>query len=267
MDNELNDYFNTAREAVGEAGTILIEHFTKKKDIIYKGEIDIVTDVDLKSEETIFKCIKNNYPSHRFLSEETHREKQESEYLWIIDPLDGTTNYAHGYPCFCISVALEISGKVELGIVYDPLRDEMFHALRGKGAFLNNNPIKPSQISSLNNALIATGFPYDIREDPVNNIAIHDHVIMKAQAIRRDGAAALDLCYVAAGRLDGFWELKLSPWDIAAGGLIIEEAGGSITDFSGKFYSVYDKEVLATNSHIHEELRREIAEVYNLDNL
>ena len=263
MEFGIENYLDTALKAAKEAGKILLDGYEQERKITFKGKVDIVTDIDFKSEEKIINSIKNIYPSHKFLSEETHKERKESDYLWIIDPLDGTTNYSHRYPCFCISIALEISGKVVLGVVFDPLRKEMFHSLRGKGAFLNNEPIKPSRISSLNNALIATGFPYDIRENSVNNIAIHDHVIMKAQAIRRDGSAALDLCYVASGRLDGFWELKLSPWDVAAGGLITEEAGGKITDFSDNYYSIYDREVIATNSHIHEELRMAIVEACN----
>ncbi|RKY87721.1 inositol monophosphatase [candidate division KSB1 bacterium] len=263
METEKEKFLEVAFYAAEEAGKILMKNYGKKTKITLKGEINIVTDVDIKSEKSIINIIKREYPSHNFLSEESTSEKVESEYLWIIDPLDGTTNYSHAYPHFCVSIALAISSKVEIGVVFDPVRKERFHSVRGKGAFLNGRLIKPSQNSSLNSSLIATGFPYDLREDSKNNIAIHDHLLLRALAVRRSGSAALDLCYVASGRLDGFWELKLSPWDVAAGGLIIEEAGGKITDFSDRAYSIYTSEILATNSLIHEEMRLEIISAYD----
>jgi len=260
MKEDIDRYLETAFQSAEKAGLVLMDGYKREKRIAYKGEINLVTDIDFKSEEIIINHIKSFHPSHGFLSEETLHEKKKSDYLWIIDPLDGTVNYAHHFPCFSISIALMISGIIQLGVVYDPLRQELFHSVRGKGAFLNSKPVKSSRIDLLTNALVATGFPYDIRKGKRNNIAIHDHIILKAQAIRRGGSAALDLCYVASGRLDGFWELKLSPWDVAAGGLIVEESGGRVTDFSGRNYTVYDKEILATNSLIHDELRIEIVE-------
>jgi myo-inositol-1(or 4)-monophosphatase len=251
---QLDDLLDLAVRAVQESGRIQKEWLGKDKKVELKGEINLVTDVDKRCEERIVEIIKEVFPEHNILTEETPMPEGPSPYRWIIDPLDGTTNYAHGYPCFCTSVALEREGKIIVGAIYDPILDELFTARQGKGAFLNGKRIAVSTTERLTEALICTGFPYDLRESPENNINHFNNFIMEAQAVRRDGSAALDLCYVAAGRFDGFWELKLHPWDIAAGTLFVEEAGGVVTNFSGGPLDIYGQETLATNGRIHEEM-------------
>jgi myo-inositol-1(or 4)-monophosphatase len=243
-----------AIRAVKESGKIQKEWLGKDKKVELKGEINLVTEVDRICEARIVEIIKEAFPEHNILTEETPMPQLPSPYRWVIDPLDGTTNYAHGYPCFCTSIALELEGKILLGAIYDPLLDELFTAQKGKGAFLNGEGISVSLTARLTEALISTGFPYDIRESPNNNVDHFNHLIMEAQAVRRDGSAALDLCYVAMGRFDGFWELKLNPWDVAAGKLLVEEAGGVVTDFSGGELDIYGQETLASNGRIHEEM-------------
>jgi myo-inositol-1(or 4)-monophosphatase len=229
---------NFAIQTARDAGSILAERFGRKIEIANKSEIDLVTESDLASERLIIDRIKTYYPRHAILAEESGAsEPVDSEggtdWRWIIDPLDGTTNYAHGYPCFCVSIGLECRGRMELGVVYDPLRDEMFSAERGQGAALNGRRIRVSSTPTLASALLCTGFPYDVRER--SEFARHfSNFIMAAQGVRRDGAAALDLAYVAAGRFDGFWEEGLKPWDVAAGALIIEEAGGRVSNYANR---------------------------------
>ncbi|OGP56320.1 MAG: inositol monophosphatase [Deltaproteobacteria bacterium RBG_13_52_11] len=253
----LEGLLEVAVRAAQAAGHIQREWLRKDKRIELKGAINLVTEVDRRCEARIVEIIKEAFPQHNILTEETPMTDEfPSPFRWIVDPLDGTTNYAHGYPCFCTSIALELEGKIVLGAVYDPLLDELFTAQLGKGAFLNNERISVSATERLTNALICTGFPYDLRESPENNLDHFNRFIMEARAIRRDGSAALDLCYVAAGRFDGFWELKLYPWDVAVGKLIIEEAGGKGTDFRGKALDVNGKETLASNGKIHEEMIR-----------
>jgi myo-inositol-1(or 4)-monophosphatase len=252
----IDDLQALAIRAVRESGAIQKEWLRKDKRIELKGEINLVTEVDRRSEQRIIEIIKKAFPDHNILTEETSMPELPSPYRWIIDPLDGTTNYAHGYPCFCTSIALELDGKIVLGAIYDPLLDELFTAQKGKGAFLNNERIAVSLTDRLINALICTGFPYDLRESWENNLDHFSHFIMEARAIRRDGSAALDLCYVAAGRFDGFWELKLCPWDVAAGKLLVEEAGGKVSDFRGSPLDIHGKQILATNGKIHEEMIR-----------
>ncbi len=251
---KLDNHLDLAIHAAKESGAIQQEWLGKDKKVELKGEINLVTEVDRICEQRIVEIIKKTFPEHNILTEETPMPEGSSSYRWIIDPLDGTTNYAHGYPFFCTSIALELEGRVVLGAIYDPLLDELFTAQQGQGAFLNGERIVVSKTERLTNALICTGFPYDLRESPVNNVDHFNNFIMEAQAVRRDGAAALDLCYVAAGRFDGFWELKLNPWDVAAGKLLVEEAGGLVTDFGGGSLNVYDQEILATNGRIHEEM-------------
>jgi myo-inositol-1(or 4)-monophosphatase len=251
-----DDFQALAIRAVRESGRIQKEWLRKDKRIEFKGAINLVTEVDRRCEQRIIEIIREDFPEHNILTEETPMPEGSSPYRWIIDPLDGTTNYAHGYPCFCTSIALELEGKVVLGAVYDPLLDELFTAQQGKGAYLNNERISVSTTDQLTNALICTGFPYDVRESRENNLDHFNRFIMQARAIRRDGSAALDLCYLAAGRFDGFWELKLNLWDVAAGKLLIEEAGGRVTDFRGDPLDIYGKETLATNRRIHDEMIR-----------
>jgi len=243
-----------ALKAVKEGGAILMEYFGKVKSIDYKGEINLVTEADRRSEEVILNIIKDSYPDHRILAEEAGDSGDSSPFKWIIDPLDGTTNYAHGYPCFCISLAIEHKGDIIYGAVYDPVREELFTGEKGNGAHLNGKEIKVSSTQALIKSLLCTGFPYDLKNNIEISIINFRNFLMKAQAVRRDGSAALDLCYTAQGRFDGFWEQKLHPWDIAAGSLIITEAGGKLSDFKGENFSIYDKEIVASNGIIHNQM-------------
>ncbi len=244
----------TAIAAAKTTGLFLKKNIDKAHRIEFKGAIDIVTEMDTKAENLIIKTLKNTFPDHGILTEESQEQKTNSEYRWIIDPLDGTTNYSHGFPVFCVSIALEKNGEIILGVVYNPMLNELFTAEKGKGAYLNNKKIKVSDIKELTKSLLATGFPYDVRTSEQNNIANFARFAVKAQAIRRAGSAALDMCYVACGRFDGFWELKLKPWDTAAAMLIINEAGGMVTDFKGNPFSFYSGETLASNGLIHAEM-------------
>ena len=236
------------------AGDLLLENFGKKQKINYKSDVDLLTEIDKKSEKLIIDIITKNFPGHNILSEESKPTDKKSSYKWIIDPLDGTTNYAHNFPFFCVAIALEIDGEIRLGVVYNPILNELFFAEKGKGAYLNNKKIKVSEIKKITNSLLATGFPYDIKESKNNNIKNFINFSLCAQAVRRPGSASLDQCYVAMGRLDGFWELKLNPWDMAAGSLIVKEAGGKVTDFSGKNFSIYKREIVASNGIIHSDM-------------
>ena len=227
-----------------QAGELLRSRVGSRIEVSHKGAINLVTDVDLASERLISEAIATHYPRHQVLAEESGLGENRSEYRWIVDPLDGTTNYAHGYPVFCVSIALEHRGRVILGVVYDPMRDELFVAERGAGATLNQRRIRVSKTPDLSLGLLSTGFPYDLRTSDLKNLDHWTNFSMKAQALRRDGAAALDLCYVACGRYDGFWELNLSPWDTAAGVLIVEEAGGKTSDFSGAKFDNYKPKLL-----------------------
>jgi myo-inositol-1(or 4)-monophosphatase len=247
-------FLEIAVEAATSAGRLLREGIDKVAWVKHKGEINLVTEMDIKSEELIKKTLSKAFPDHQILAEESDVPKKQSPYRWIVDPLDGTTNYAHGFNMYCASIALEIDGTVELGAVYDPVLDELFTGIRGGGALLNGTPLQVSRTPSLNEALLVTGFPYDLRTSSVNNIDHWNELIVRAQGLRRLGSAALDLCYVAMGRCDGFWELKLFPWDVAAGALFVGEAGGTVTDFGGDRFSVYSKEILATNGKIHSEV-------------
>ena len=250
----MKDLKECAIEIAREAGIFLKDKLNSVHTIDYKGEINLVTEVDKISEEMITSKINALFPDHDILAEEFTDIDRGSDFRWIIDPLDGTTNYAHGYPYFCVSIALERLNTMTVGIVYDPMLDEMFVAEKGKGAFLNDREIHVSNTRGIIKSLLATGFPYDIREDSHNNLNYFNEMILKAQAIRRAGSAALDLVYVAAGRFDGFWELKLNPWDIAAGWLLVEEAGGIVTDMGGNDYYLESPSILASNGRIHKEM-------------
>ena len=245
---------NFAIRVAKDAGRLLRDRVGTRIDVDHKGSINLVTDVDLASERLIREAISTYYPRHEVLAEEGGLSESGSEYRWIVDPLDGTTNYAHGYPIFCVSIALECKGEIVLGVVYDPMRDELFTAERGGGAALNNRAIHVSKTAELMQGLLSTGFPYDIKTSKLTNLDHWANFAMNAQALRRDGAAALDLCYVACGRVDGFWELNLSPWDTAAGALIVTEAGGRVTNFSGGPFSNYKPEVVASNGLIHDRM-------------
>jgi myo-inositol-1(or 4)-monophosphatase len=250
----MNNFKECAIEIAREAGIFLKDKLHSGHTINYKGDINLVTEVDKISEEMITSKIKALFPDHDILAEEFTDINSGSDFRWIIDPLDGTTNYIHGFPFFCVSLALERLNTMVVGIVYDPILDEMFVAEKGKGAFLNERKIHVSNTHSIVKSLLATGFPYDIQKDNDNNLNYFNKMILKAQAIRRAGSAALDLAYVAAGRFDGFWELKLNPWDIAAGWLLVKEAGGLVTDIGGKDYYLESSSILASNGIIHKEI-------------
>lgn len=247
----MKGYLEIAKAAAVKAGTILRERITGGREVAYKGEINLVTEMDRLSEKMVVDAILNVYPDHGILAEEETNIENGSGFLWIIDPLDGTTNYAHGYPSFSVSIGLERSGDVVVGVVYDPMMDELFSAIRGQGAFLNGKPIAVSKNDILIRSLLATGFPYDRAVSKENNLNYFNALIMASQEIRRSGSASLDLCAVAAGRLDGYWELKLHPRDVAAGSLIVQEAGGTVSDLSGTRFSIRDKELVASNGRIH----------------
>jgi myo-inositol-1(or 4)-monophosphatase len=243
-----------AEDVARGAGEILRRNYGRQQKIHYKGEINLVTDVDRESERYILGRIREAYPDHGVLSEESPERTSPSPYRWIVDPLDGTTNYAHGYPCFCVSVAVEKEGEIAAGAVYDPLLEEMFTAVPGSGAFRNGERIAVSRIEDLRKSLLATGFAYDVKTSSDNNFDFFRAFVLTGQAIRRDGSAALDLCYLACGRFDGFWELKLKPWDTAAGLLILLEAGGVASRLDGRPYDIHQPELLATNGRIHDRM-------------
>lgn len=255
---------NFAMEMARDAGRILIDRQGRALQVSNKGDIDLVTESDLASEKLIVDRIRTHFPRHAILAEESGASdgagasEGKSEWRWIIDPLDGTTNYAHGYPCYCVSIALERAGQIEIGVVYDPTRDELFAAERGQGATLNDRRIRVSEVEELNSAMLCTGFPYNVRErqDFARYFAAFT---MKAQAVRRDGSAAIDLAYVACGRFEGFWEDGLHAWDVAAGLLLIEEAGGLVTGFSGEAVSIYKPKVLASNGLVHQAMMTVLA--------
>jgi myo-inositol-1(or 4)-monophosphatase len=248
------EYLQTAIDLSRAAGDILNYYAGREKVVEFKGQANLVTIADKKSEELIISGILARYPTHSILAEESGVTQPGASVQWIIDPVDGTTNYAHGYPFYCVSIAVEEKGEVICGCVYDPVRDEMFSAARGNGAYCNGEPLHVSQVDRLSRGLLITGFPYNFRERLETVIDQFRKFLIASQAVRRGGSAALDLCYVAAGRLDGFWELYLQPWDTAAGRIILEEAGGRVTDFKGQPFNIYEKEILASNGRIHEEM-------------
>ena len=245
---------NFAIETARDAGRLLLEKFGQTDlSVSKKGDIDLVTEADLASEELIIERIRSHFPRHTVLAEESGQSvvvDGASEWKWIIDPLDGTTNFAHGYPCFCVTLALERHDEIVLGATYDPTRDELFSAERGRGASLNNKPIRVSATDRLSEALVVTGFPYDFKTR--QNFARHlTDFLLSSRGVRRDGSAAIDMAYVACGRYDGFWEEGLNPWDMAAGVLLIEEAGGQVTTYSAGTFSIYQPPILASNGLIH----------------
>src|SRR5438270_1673950 len=248
-----------------EAGALLLPYFHQGLKIEYKGDADLVTAADRAAEKLIRERITQQFPSHDVLGEEQGLNDQGSEYRWYVDPLDGTTNFAHGYPVFCVSIGLEhrASGKGTriAGVVYDPTRDELFSAEQGKGAHLNGKPIRVSKIAQLKECLLATGFPSHKRhKNP--NIHFYHQITLRTHGVRRAGSAALDLCNVASGRFDGFWEFNLNPWDTAAGVLIVEEAGGKVTRFDGSLFVLDSRETLGSNGLLHDALLREFKEIF-----
>lgn len=247
---------NFAIETARDAGRVLLEKFGRIESVTKKGDINLVTEADLASEALIVERIKSHFPRHAILAEEAGNAVVTGEdggHKWIIDPLDGTTNYAHGYPCFCVTIALEHEDEVVLGVTYDPTRDELFTAEKGRGATLNGKLIRVSRTDELGNALLVTGFPYDIKHR--EQFARHlTEFLLTSRGVRRDGSAAIDLAYVACGRFDGFWEEGLNPWDVAAGKLLIEEAGGTVSYYDGSPFRIYTPPIVASNGTIHAEM-------------
>ncbi|HXG55970.1 MAG TPA: inositol monophosphatase family protein [Vicinamibacterales bacterium] len=250
-------FLATAIEAVIRAGDVQMAHFGGEMRVDKKGAIDLVTEIDLRVEREFRAMIAERFPSHVVLGEEFSRDEDRTrvaEFCWILDPIDGTTNFAHGLPIFCCSLGLEINGELAVGAVFDPSRRELFTAQRGGGAWLNGAPLRVSSAATLLDSLLVTGFHYSIHKNPEELLGLFSEFITRARAVRRLGSAALDLCYVAAGRFDGFWEQKLQPWDVAAGALIVQEAGGTVTTSTGQPFQSSAGSVLATNGVIHAEM-------------
>ena len=246
---------NFAIETARDAGQLLLEKFDRGIAIHKKGDIDLVTAADLASEALIIERIKSYYPRHSILAEESGEAVVDgnSTWKWIIDPLDGTTNFAHGYPCFCVTLALEHEGEIVIGVTFDPTRNELFAAEKQRGASLNNKPIRVSACEELSESLIVTGFPYDFkrREDFARHLT---QFLIHSRGVRRDGSAAIDLAYVACGRFDGMWEEGLNPWDMAAGILLVEEAGGQVSGYDNSKFSIYSPPMVASNGLIHSQM-------------
>ncbi len=248
-------------EIAREAGALLMTYFHRRVEVEYKGDVDLVTVADRASEALITERIRARWPRHDILAEEGTNTSSGSDYLWYIDPLDGTTNFAHSFPVFCISMALEHKGERIAGVLYDPTRDELFAAEKGGGAWLNQRRIHVSKVANLAECLMGTGFPSHKRhKNP--NIFFYHQITLRTHGVRRPGSAALDLACVASGRYDGFWEFNLNPWDTAAGVLLVEEAGGKVTDFSGGPFQIASREVLASNNLVHADLVREFQDIF-----
>ncbi|MBN2494241.1 MAG: inositol monophosphatase [Deltaproteobacteria bacterium] len=253
--DDLQPALDTARRAVAAAGRIQLAGLESERRVMHKSRFDLLTEVDQRCEEAVLGILREAYPQAVFLAEEsspgTDRDQGE---VWLVDPLDGTTNYARGYPAWCTTVALRRDGETLLGVVYDALRDERFEAVRGRGASLNGKPIRVSRTAELGRSLLATGFPYDRCEQPETNLERFSALTMRTQGVRRGGSASLDLCYTACGRLDGYWELRIFPWDVVAGALLVEEAGGKVSDLAGGPFDGSGAQTLATNGLIHTAL-------------
>ncbi|MBI2060523.1 MAG: inositol monophosphatase [Nitrospirae bacterium] len=255
------DDSNIARVASAtakEAGALLRGSYGRALNVRFKGRRNLVTDLDHRAQALILRRVGAAFPDHVVVAEEEENPmagSREAECQWFVDPLDGTTNYAHSYPRFCVSIAFAYRGKIQVGVVFDPMAGEMFSAVKGKGAFLNGRRIHVSTASKLERSLVCTGFSYN-RRWALRNLECWKRFLLKAQAIRRDGSAALDLCYTACGRFDGFWELRLSPWDVAAGALIVTEAGGRVTGLRGEPFDPYAKNILSSNGRIHTAMQR-----------
>ena len=246
---ELRDF---AAGIAREAGTILRDGWGRVHHPERKGRIDLVTEFDRRSEALLLARVRERYPDHAILAEESGTA---TGFRWLIDPLDGTTNFAHNYPFFCVSIGVERDGELDAGVVHDPVRGETFAAARGAGATLDGRPIHVSDIGAVEDALLVSGFHYSIRERPEPTLTLFREFLMRAQGVRRDGSAALNLCYLACGRFDGFWEARLSPWDMAAGVLIVREAGGSVTDFAGGPFRIDGRQILTANPRLHAAMR------------
>jgi len=248
-------FLEVAVDAARRAGALLLDRFGSLRQIRYKGSpSNLVTEMDREAEALIVDCIRSRFPDHAILAEEGGAQPGAASHRWIVDPLDGTTNYAHGMPIFAVSIALEVEGSVEVGVVFDPSRDECFTAIRGGGALLNGHPLRVSETPTLDLSLLSTGYPYEIRKTRENNLAEHAAFMVRCRSVREMGSAAINLALVAAGRLDAFWELTLGPWDVAAGCLMVEEAGGRVTNPAGGPLDLDAPSVVASNGRIHGEM-------------
>jgi myo-inositol-1(or 4)-monophosphatase len=257
-------FLSTAAAIAREAGAILREGYAREKNVVHKGAIDLVTEYDHRSEALIVARLREAFPAHAIVAEETAGARGSSppaEYEWLVDPLDGTTNFAHGFPVFAVSLALaQKPGILIAGVVYDPLRDELYAAEAGRGATLNGQPIHVSTETELSHALLATGFPYDVRTNPHNNFEQFRQFQLRSQTVRRAGAAALDCAWVAAGRLEGYWEFRVKPWDVGAGALLVREAGGRVTTAGGEANFLGRESIVVSNQHIHDQMLRVLRE-------
>lgn len=259
----MTDYLHFAETLAREAGAILREGYGRAEKIEYKGVVDLVTEYDHRVEKMLLSRLRERYPAHSIYAEESGRAKQSSEYEWLIDPLDGTVNFAHAVPCFAVSLALTHKGQLQMGVVFDPMRDEIFLGEAGQGATLNGQRLGVSIERDLGKSLLTTGFPYDVRTSPLNNFAEFMAFYKRAQAVRRPGSAALDCCYVACGRFDGYWEYKMKAYDIGAGALMVQEAGGRVTTATGDANFLGQISILASNGHIHEQMLEVLREAQN----
>jgi myo-inositol-1(or 4)-monophosphatase len=271
----MTEFLPTAESIAREAGALLREFYHRGVRTEYKGDVDLVTEADRASEALIGTRLRAAFPDHGIYGEEGTRQALDSEFRWYVDPLDGTTNFAHGFPVFCVvlgcerrhpGLAPDEDGEMVAGVIYDPLRDEMFSAARGQGATLNGQPIRVSRTKSMQESLIATGFPSQKRHRSPN-VHFYQEFTLRSHGVRRAGSAALDLAYVACGRLDGYWEFQLNPWDTSAGYLLMEEAGGRITHFDGSKFTLDSREILATNGLIHNEMEHLFADMFAGRNL
>ena len=257
----MDEIENVALRAAHAAGRIHLRWLNKTKAVIKSNSLDLVTQADKESEAAIIKLIRRAFPDHSILAEESGASANTSEHRWIIDPLDGTTNFAHGFPAFCVSIAYEHRGRVQFGLVFDALHKDMFTARRGKGAKLNGQSMRVSKAKTLATSLVATGFPYDRRERRRFYLCFWEDMMTRVEGVRRAGSAALDLASVASGRLDGFWEFGLKAWDVAAGALLVKEAGGTITNMDGTPLDLAGTQMLATNGKLHREMEQVLREI------
>jgi myo-inositol-1(or 4)-monophosphatase len=256
----MNAFLDVAVETAREAGAILLEEFARPVKISYKGEVDIVTQADKRSEQAIVSRLRNHFPKHAIVAEEGGGSESGSPFRWHVDPLDGTTNFAHGYPCFAVSLGLEEEGEPIVGVIYQPVSGELFTAVKGEGAYLNQKKIEVSRIDTLSTSLLCTGFP-SVKRSQNLNIHYYWDFTLRSHGVRRDGSAAMDLAAVACGRFEGFWEFGLHTWDTAAGILLVREAGGRVTQFNGQPYQLGDRELLASNGRVHSEMQEVAASI------
>jgi myo-inositol-1(or 4)-monophosphatase len=256
----MNSFLEVAIETAREAGAILLAEFDRPVKISYKGEVDIVTQADKLAEQAIVSRLRSHFPKHAILAEEGGGKESESPFRWHVDPLDGTTNFAHGYPCFAVSLGLEEAGELIAGVIFQPVSGELFTTAKGEGAYLNQKKIEVSHIEKLATSLLATGFP-SVKRAQNPNIHYYWDFTLRSHGVRRDGSAALDLAAVACGRFEGFWEFGLHTWDVAAGILLVREAGGTVTTFDGRPYRLGDRELLASNGRVHSEMMEVAASI------